>query len=262
MCLIVFAYRVHPDFPLLVVGNRDEYHARAATPAAWWADHPRVFAGRDVQAGGTWMGVTRTGRFAALTNVRGAAQVQTHPQSRGQLVADFLTGTDPVGDYALRVAAVRRDYNGFNLLIGDMHAGNQALSFVSSSCGAPQALKPGVYGLSNASLDTPWPKLTRTVNGLKSLLGAALQGMMAEDVIQARLFGLMNDPSQADEHELPATGVPREWERTLSAPKIISPLYGTRATTVALLREDRSVAYAERTFDAQGNPLNTVQLGP
>ncbi len=260
MCLIAFAYRVHPEYPLIVAANRDEYYARPTAPAARWHDHPEVYAGRDMEGGGTWMGITRAGRFAALTNHRSLAQRHASPRSRGILVADFLSHRETLGDYAGKVAAQAHEFNGFNLLLADFSKPQRALSYVAPHAGGHRALAPGVYGLSNATLDTPWPKLTRTVDGLKRLLGAALQGTLPEEAIQMRLFGLMNDASPAAETELPDTGIPREWERTLSSPKIISPSYGTRASTIALLRENGSWRYSERSFDVNGNALNTVQL--
>lgn len=218
MCLILVAWHAHPEYPLVVAANRDEFFWRPTAPAAFWPDHPQVLAGRDLEAGGTWMGITRTGRFAALTNFRDPASHKPAAPSRGQLVADFLTGTQSIDGYldSLDGAA----FNGFNLLLGD----GEKLVAYSNVSGERHELAPGIYGLSNALLDTPWPKVGAGKTALEAAL-AVLPGEVA-------LWKLLRNDELHPDHALPATGVPLEWERLLSAAFVRSPDYGTRSSTV------------------------------
>lgn len=238
MCLIFVAWRVHPDFPLVVAANRDEYHARRAAPAGFWPDQPQVLAGRDLEAGGTWLGVTRGGRFAALTNFRNPASHQAGAPSRGQLVAGFLAGTMGIDTYLDE--PVSGHYNGFNLLLGD---GRRLVAFNNVSRQRHE-LVPGVYGLSNAFLDTPWPK----VGAGKSALSAALGALPDE----SGLFHLLRDETIHPDSQLPATGVSLAWERLLSAAFIRGSDYGTRCSTVLKLGADGSVSFDEQSWLSNG----------
>ena len=233
MCLILVAWRAHPEYPLVVAANRDEYYRRPTAPAAFWPDHPQVLAGRDLEAGGTWMGITRQGRFSALTNFRDPSRQQPRAPSRGRLVADFLTGDQSIDDCLDGLDASA--YNGFNLLLGD---GEKLVAF-SNVSGERHDLKPGIYGLSNALLDTPWPK----VGAGKTALEAALNALPDEH----RLWTLLRDQGTHPDDVLPATGVPLEWERLLSAAFVLSPDYGTRSSTILTLSAGAAV-----TFDEQG----------
>lgn len=227
MCLIVFAWQIVPGAPLLAAANRDEYYARPAAAADWWEDQPDIFAGRDLQAGGTWLGVTRSGRFAALTNIRNPADKRDDAPSRGALVSDFLAGAVTPTRYVEQLRERSDRYNGYNLLVGDREQlvwySNRGQS--DERNGKP--LAPGLYGLSNALLDTPWPKVTRTKAQFASLL---CQGAPDE-----AYFEMLSDTTVASDCRLPKTGVDVEWERTLSPVMIRSPLYGTRVSTVAKL---------------------------
>lgn len=227
MCLIVFAWQVVPGMPLMAAGNRDEFYDRPAKAAHWWEDHPQVYAGRDLQAGGTWMGVTRDGRFAAVTNIRAPSEKRTDAPSRGMLVADYLSGTDSPGTYVERVAMRAHQFNGFNLLVGDRNR----LIWFSNAAGDDERngrpLTPGVYGVSNATLDTPWPKVIRTKAQFASLL--------CQDAPEDAYFDMLADTTRASDCRLPRTGVSLEWERALSAVCIELPEYGTRASTVVRL---------------------------
>jgi len=244
MCLIVFAWRPGHALPLVVAANRDEYHARPCLPLGCWEDAPRIIGGRDLQAGGTWMGVTTGGRFAALTNIRAPGQPLGR-RSRGELPERYLRGELVPGDYLAELAGRRCDYTGFNLLVGD----DRQLWYLHSPTGEPQPLAPGLYGLSNAGLDTPWPKLTRARTALASLL---------EQPAPEPLLKLLADAQPAAEHELPRTGVSLEWERRLSSIFIASPEYGTRASTALIRRADGSLEIVERSFGPQG-PLGEVR---
>lgn len=242
MCLAVVAIDAHPRYALVVAANRDEYHARPTDPAHWWPDRPPrdLFAGRDREAGGTWLGVTRRARWAFVTNVREPGRRDAAAPSRGALVVRVLT--DPRdATTALTDAHADSRYNGYNLIAGDL--ANAA--WISNRAPALRALVPGVHGVSNAQLDTPWPKLERVKSGMTAW---ARQG---RDEF-APLFDLLADRALAPDAALPATGVPLEWERRLSAPFIVSEGYGTRSSTVLAIERDGDVMMHERTFDAAG----------
>ena len=245
MCLVLFALDAHPHQRLVVLANRDEAYARPTAASAWWSDAPDVFAGRDLQSGGTWMGVTRTGRWAAVTNVRDPASLRADAASRGDLTRAFLTSSAPAADYAVRVFAERDAYNGFNLLVGD----GRETHLVSSRRPSPERLEPGVYGLSNDTLDTPWPKVTRGKASLSSLLD---EGHV--DVEAA--LGVLSDAEPAPDAELPETGVGVEWERILSPPFVRTEHYGTRTSTVLTISRSGRVHWTEQHHP--GGPRTTV----
>ena len=242
MCLILVAWQVHPGHPLVVAANRDEFHARPSAPAAPWAEDPRVLGGRDLEAGGTWLGVREDGRFAAVTNVRepGAAK---GPRSRGELPRDFLLGDQPPGAFAAGVDGGR--YSGFNLLLAD--AGE--LCYLSNRDGAPRRLEPGVYGLSNHRLDTPWPKLVVA----RERFQKALAGLPALEPC----FEVLADADTVPDPDLPATGLPLAWERMLSAVFVQSATYGTRASTVLARRRGGGIRLEERRFGPHGAPMGS-----
>lgn len=225
MCLILVAWQVHPNYPLVVAANRDEFLSRPAAPAAWWEDFPNIFAGRDLEAGGTWLGLTRSGRFAGLTNFRDPQRQRNGRPSRGTLVADFLVSAESTEAALARLLYEGPNYNAFNLLVSD----GQTLGIYESEGGAALVLEPGLYALSNHLLDTPWPKV---VAG-KSRLAKALKALPDD-----RLLGeLLRDDRPAPDASLPRTGVSLAWERMLSSAFIRAPGYGTRCSTV--IRQDR-----------------------
>lgn len=238
MCLIVFAWKVIPGLPLLAAGNRDEFLARPATAAEWWTSHPQVFAGRDLLAGGTWMGITRDGRFAAITNIRAPSETRSDAPSRGALVADYLGGSMSPAEYIAGIAPDAARYNGFNLLIGNAQ---ELLWFSNRGDGDERngkPLEPGIYGISNALLDSPWPKVVRAKAQFASLL---CQGA-PEDTF----FDMLSDTTCASDCRLPDTGVGLERERMLSPICIVSPDYGTRVSTLVKLHADGRAALMER----------------
>lgn len=238
MCLIVFAWKVVPGAPLLAAGNRDEFYERPTAPAAWWSDQAHIYAGRDLRGGGTWMGVTREGRFAAITNIRAPSKKRNDVPSRGELVAGYLSGIASPAQYVEDLSKRARKYNGFNLLVGNRE------ELIWYSNGSPddehngKPLAPGVYGLSNGSLDSPWPKVVRTKAQFASLL---CQGA-PEDAY----FEMLSDTTLAPDCRLPKTGVSLEWERILSAVCIESPTYGTRSSTLVHLLDNRTPVLRER----------------
>lgn len=244
MCLIVFQYDTHPAYTLVLAANRDEFYARPTEPAHVWEDAPHVLAGRDGKAGGTWFGVTRDGRWAAVTNYRDPDAHMPEAPSRGNLVADFLTGTAAPRPYLDAVAARADRYNGFNLLVGSP----DTCLYLSNRDDGVQPVTPGTHGLSNHLLDTPWPKVKR---GSQKLARA---GNGAIDV--HTLLDLLDDRTEADPDALPDTGVDAATETMLSPIFIQSATYGTRSSTVLLLGRDGRATFAERTYE-RGAPANT-----
>lgn len=239
MCLIVFAWQQHADFPLILAANRDEYHARPTEPMGWWPDDASVIGGRDLEAGGTWLAVARSGRFAAVTNFRETAPPAPR-KSRGDIVSRFVAGADSAEAYAGRLQP--DDYAGFNTLLGD----GKHLVYASNRTDRGERLKPGVYGLSNALLDTPWDKLTRS----KQTLGHTIEtGQVALDA----LLDVVDDRSPTPDAERIAGGLPNSLARAASAPFIVTPEYGTRCSTALLFRADGHVEIAERRFSAAGD---------
>jgi len=236
MCLIFLAWQVHPDYPLVVAANRDEFFARPTAAADFWAESPGLLAGRDLEAGGTWMGVTTHGRFAALTNYRDPAQMRSGTPSRGGLVSGFLTGHDAPAEYLAKTESHGRECNGYNLLLGD----GRSLWWASNMGGAARALAPGIYGLSNHLLDTPWPK----VGAGKTALAAALDTLPDE----GGLLALLTDDGLHPDHALPQTGVALEWERLLSAAFVKSPSYGTRSSTILTVGQTGWTSFDEQTW--------------
>lgn len=238
MCLILLGWQAHPDFPLVVAANRDEFFARPTAAAGFWPKAPNVLAGQDLQAGGTWMGTTRDGRFAALTNYRAPEHHRADAPSRGPLVSRFIAGNQSPEAYLDVLRRDPLDYNGFNLLVGDRHS----LYWYSNVSREVHALAPGVYGLSNELLDTPWPK----VRAAKSDLSRALQALPDETA----LLHLLRDDTIYPDEALPRTGVSLELERMLSAAFIKSAegRYGTRSSTVLLRSTTGRASYDEQTW--------------
>ena len=241
MCLILFGYRCEPSTELLVAANRDEFHQRSAAPAAPWLDHPQVIAGRDLVAGGTWLGCTTQGRFAALTNFSGPDDAP-RPKSRGILVQEFLTGTDNAQHYAHHINGA--EYAGFNLLLFD-----GAELVYTSNKGTTEVLKPGYYGLSNAELGAEWPKC---VQGAAALHEAA--DKQATDI---QLLSLLSDSSVPNDEALPHRGRPIEFERRVAPCFIVGEEYGTRASTVVRISANQ-VSLTEKTYTAGGVAGNTI----
>lgn len=246
MCLIVFAWRPTHAQPLILAANRDEFYARPTLPLAQWEDAPQVYAGRDLEAGGTWLGINADGRFAALTNIREPGKPPGR-RSRGDLVARFLTNDISTDDYLSEVAARSAEYSGFNLLLGD----GEQLHFINGNEPSPRRLETGIYGVSNAGLDTPWPKLVKA----KAALSEQLHNPDPD-----ALFGFLVDPAPAPDAEMPNTGVGPATEKLLSSVFIASPNYGTRASTVLLVNADGSRRLIERSFGPYGGRLGEVDL--
>lgn len=240
MCLIAWNWQPDSPTPLLLIANRDEFYARPAAPLAWWEDAP-ILAGRDLQAGGTWLGVSRSGRLAALTNYRDPANMRADAPSRGELVSAFLQSSICAADYLAELANHAANYNPFNLLVFD----GQSLMGLESRHAKVLTLPPGLGAVSNADFLSPWPKLTLLKNSLQALLA---QAAPSDD----QLLDLLHHRGVADDHDLPATGIPLALERVLSSAFIATPDYGTRACSVVRLTSNQ-VQFLEQSFDATGH---------
>jgi uncharacterized protein with NRDE domain len=239
MCLLVFAVRAHPRLPLIVAGNRDEFHARPTQAAHWWPDKPDIVGGRDLQAGGTWLAVTRDGRFAAVTNHRDAHRESAGLRSRGHLITGFLDSTGAAADYVESVDGSA--YAGFNLLVSD----GRSAAYLSNRGGGLRELQPGIYGLSTATLDEPWTKVTRTRSGLAELIER-------DNVNESSLMRLLGDREKASADEVETNGLSFAMAHALTAPFIVHPEYGTRCSTVMTIDDAGKVRFLERRFQPDG----------
>jgi uncharacterized protein with NRDE domain len=234
MCLIVFAYRRHPDYHLILAANRDETYDRPTLPLAHWQDAPEIVAGRDLISGGTWLGVTRNGRFAAVTNYRVPQVAREQPPSRGLLAANFLQGGEAPHIYLENLRASAARYDGFSLLVGD----SRGIYYFSNRENTPRELSPGLYGLSNHLLDTPWPKVQRAKSALRQI-------MDAENIEPQRILKLLADSERPADDALPDTGIGLQREQLLSPIFVAGERYGTRSSTVLLITHDGCISITE-----------------
>jgi uncharacterized protein with NRDE domain len=248
MCLVLIAWRGDAKYPCVIAANRDELHSRPTAAAHWWPSQPPILAGQDLLAGGTWLGLTRTGRFAALTNYRDPEQRRPGTPSRGTLVASILGSGDSIERNLEDLRNVSAAYNGFSLLFSD----GERLAIYESARASGRVLGPGIYGLSNHLLDTPWPK----VQAAKSRLLRALSSLDRTDAVLA----LLRNEAPAPDDQLPRTGVSLDWERLLSSAFVRAPDYGTRCSTVLRIDESRRACFDEWSWDAAGEPTGAVSL--
>jgi uncharacterized protein with NRDE domain len=244
MCLILFAYKVHPKYKLMVAANRDEFYQRPTAPVHFWEDDSEILAGRDLEKMGTWMGITKSGRFAALTNYRDPQEATEGKRSRGELVANALQYKGEIKEYMQSLVNNKDLYPGYNLLAGD----GDELYYYSNVGQELKKITPGIYGVSNHLLNTEWPKVQAGKEGLAVILKSE-----HEDYVEP-LLTLLQKADQAPDEKLPQTGVSLEWERMLSPMFIKSGDYGTRSSTV-LLMEEKEIHYVERVFTS--NEINT-----
>jgi uncharacterized protein with NRDE domain len=238
MCLIFLSLQDHPHYKLIITANRDEFYQRKTAPATWWADQPQILGGRDLEAMGTWMGITRTGRISLLTNYRDPAHIDPHARSRGKLVSDYLSSDVHPLEYLQQVQRDAKLYNGFNLLVG--HA--DGMWYYSNYGEKIIPLTKGFYGLSNHLLDTPWPKVVRGKEKLKPILAQ-------HDITADQLLDIMYDESTAPDADLPNTGLTLDRERALSSMFIKTPNYGSRCSTAVFIDHDHHVSFTERIYD-------------
>lgn len=252
MCLVLLAHHIREDLPLLLLCNRDEFFDRSTAPLRWWVESPDILAGRDQRFGGTWLAVKRDGRFALLTNFRNALAVNAQPGvlpqqektpielSRGDLVVSFLKWQGETARFLEKLSHTRQQYKPFNLIFGSAWG---EIFFFSSEENSSRLLSQNIYGLSNASLDTPWPKVTKSKEQFRKLL-------KSPRIDQEALFEMMKNEQTASDESLPKTGVPLEWERALS-PIFIrakSMNYGTRSTSLVLFEKNRRIRFIEKSY--------------
>lgn len=238
MCLIFFSLHVHPTYKLIVAGNRDEFYDRKTAHASFWQDYPDVVGGRDLEAGGTWMGVTRSGRLSFITNYRDPQHINPNAPSRGILVSDYLENDVAADVYMQRIAANAKQYNGFNLVVGNA----DELYYLSNYGNGVEKISDGFHGLSNHLLETPWPKVVRGKEKLQEIL-------TGKKINTDHLMDALYDDQLAPDDQLPDTGVGLDRERALSAMFIKSPGYGSRCSTVLLVDQSNTMTFSERTYD-------------
>ena len=236
MCLIAFAVDAHPDYKLILAANRDEFYKRPTSPAQYWPDQPSILAGRDEQAGGTWMAISKSGRFSAVTNYRDLSNIKDDAISRGDLPVNFLMQDVTPEDYMKQVHEIADAYNGFNLLCW----ADDQMCHYSNYEGKVNIIEPGIYGLSNALLNTPWPKVKK----LRSSFSSAIEQKFDHE----SLLSLLVDGTAAPDEELPDTGVGLEWEKMLSPVCIRSENYGTCCSTIVTISRSGVVEFTERTY--------------
>lgn len=251
MCLIALGWQLRPDYPLILAANRDEFFGRAAAPLAFWADEQDILAGRDLEKGGTWLGLSRTGQVAAVTNYRDGSQVKTGQRSRGWLVRDYLlSDQDPV-QFLSELDASANTYDGFNLLAGSPR---ELFYYSNRSDARITPLSAGVHAISNHLLNTPWPKVQRARRGLEALVN-----LPASELADA-LFSLLADQTLPADAALPDTGLGLDRERLLSTAFIQGIEYGTRCSTVLLVQGNGLAWMEERTFDPGGSESTRRQI--
>jgi uncharacterized protein with NRDE domain len=240
MCLILFAFKHCPDYPLVIASNRDESYARPTASARFWQDYPSIFAGRDLKAEGTWMGISKNGRFAAVTNFREGQKATSHFLSRGELTTNFLNSTESTIECLEKIKNNQHKYAGFNLLAGEFSQRQSQLYYFSNRQNKIEEIQPGIHGVSNGLLNQPWPKV---VSGKQALEDSIKNTQQAQSILPILL-----DSRVADDHLLPNTGVDRDLERVLSSRFITTQFYGTRASTVLTLNNKNEVCFYEQEF--------------
>lgn len=246
MCLILFAKNSHPDFPLIIAANRDEFYERPTTPADFWPDQSDILAGRDLEAGGTWMGINKYGKLSMLTNFRDLTNIKPNAPSRGQLVSDFLLDSQSAKHYLKQIESKGSLYNGFNLIVGD----RSNLFYYGNYQEGVHEIEDGVHGLSNALLDTNWPKVQRGTDKLS-------EAISNNQIDIESLFDILKDEIKPPVEKLPDTGVGLEKEKMLSPMFIKSSNYGSRCSTVILMHKNGGVSFSERTFNTKDFSHNT-----
>ena len=245
MCLITFAYKAHPKYRFILAANRDEFYARPTTAVNWWEDRSEILGGRDLQALGTWMAMNKNGRFAAVTNFRDLQNINPVAQSRGDLPVNFLRENVSPDEYAKRVFEDGKKYNGFNLLVM-----SEGMAHVSNYDESINSLQPGIYGLSNALLDTPWPKVVKSKK--------AFENLIQEEFKTENLIEIMQDETTAPDEELPETGLDYDREKALSAMCIRTPDYGTCCSTAITIDHDGNVNFVEKSYPVGNRKEGTV----
>ncbi|MEW5011100.1 MAG: NRDE family protein [Cycloclasticus sp.] len=248
MCLILFAHQHNEQYKLVLIANRDEYHHREAKPAAFWPQQTSIFGGIDCSAGGSWLSIDKTGRLAAITNIRKPPFSKDNTLSRGEVIANFLSQQQTAADFLAELTDSDHLYGLFNLLLLD----DSGLWHYSSDTHRAQLISPGIHGLSNACLGTPWPKVSRSCAALESQL-------QKPQINEEHLLNILQSSEQPAEHEIPVTGIDPEFERLLSSAFIQSDDYGTRCSTLITIDHSNRVKFTELTYNRQGEESSRVQ---
>jgi len=250
MCLILFSYKSHPVYPLILAANRDEFYERPTAQVSFREENPYILAGKDLKEGGTWLGITKTGRMAAITNFRDPKNLKGGAPSRGGLVNEFLCGSENPGEYIHSIRQISDRYNGFNLILGN----RSGLFYFSNEGELSREISPGTHGLSNDLLDTHWPKVERGKRLLDSLISKT------ENPPPDEIFHILADTSRPEDRHLPDTGIGLEWERLLSPIFIQSEIYGTRSSTIIFVDRENNVTFIERTFISGPGKYKTAEF--
>jgi uncharacterized protein with NRDE domain len=246
MCLILFAYKAHPKYKLVIAANRDEFYARPTLPAHFWSENGNILAGKDLEAGGTWLGISKTRKISLLTNYRDLSNIKANAPSRGHLVSNFLESDTDAKTYLKKIEESGDQYNGFNIISGDW---NDLFYYGNYQKGVHE-IKPGIHGLSNALLDTEWPKVTKGKRELEAIL-------KGDGFLDETLFELLYDNELAADEKLPETGVGYEKEKMLSPKFIKSPNYGSRCSTVLIVDNNDNATFSERTYSPEDYSFET-----
>jgi len=254
MCLIAFSYKTHPKYKLIVATNRDEFYKRPTRPAQFWIDEgqPQLLAGKDLKANGTWIGISKNGKWGALTNFRDLSNIHEDAPTRGTLVLDFLKSAEPANEYLQNLVGSTQDYNGFNLLIGD----TDKLYHYSNESQQISEIEPGIHGVSNALLDTSWPKLDYAKRNLQHVLSG-------ETFEKEDLFQILKNPEKAADDQLPSTGLSYELEKAISPVFIKTENYGTLCSTLLMIDYEGNAEFTERRYDSASSKVieeNSFQL--
>lgn len=246
MCILAIAYNVHPQFPLILITNRDEFYNRPTLPIHSWQKegHPEIIAGKDLEAGGTWLGMHQNGNLGILTNYRDLKNIKLNAPSRGHIITEYLLSGQTAFEYLQQLKTNAQNYNGFNLILSD----NESLYHYSNHTNEITRMEPGIYGLSNAVLDTPWPKLVK----LKTDFTKAIE---QNNLQPAHLFQILKNQEKADDSALPQTGLDYQMEKAVSSIFIQTPNYGTRCSTLLFIQKDKSFKITERLYDQNGNEV-------
>ena len=249
MCLLLISYESHPRYKLIIAANRDEFYNRPAEPAMFWKDFPQLLAGKDLQAGGTWLGITKLGRFAAITNYRDMKNLKKDAPSRGELVSKFLTSDDTPNLFTEKLLASADLYNGYNLI----YTGLKDFFYFSNQTKKSIMLSPGIYGLSNHLLDTPWHKIEMSKTSFKKILNE-------ENISSENLFDILSDTSTPPDEFLPDTGLTLEIERAVSPVFVSTPFYGTRSSTVIFIDRNDQISFIEKSLNTETREWNLKEF--
>ena len=242
MCLLLISYNHHPVYKVIVAANRDEFYNRPTEPAKFWDNDSSILAGKDLLAGGTWLGITKLGRFAAITNYREPQNILTGSPSRGKLVTNFLEGNSSIKNYLDSLVSTADQYNGYNLIIMD----NDEAAYFSNKTKKMLKLSPGIYALSNHLLNTPWPKVETSKKSFVNIINN-------QNISTDELFNILSDTSTPPDELLPDTGLGLEIERAVSPVFVSTPFYGTRSSTVILIDKQNNVTFIEKSLDTNKN---------